>query len=132
MNWFRTNDGEASEGLNWNKFFIVYVGGNNNVKIWSSWNENVQNGNVVLDYLQINGEHINDWNANYGPTVYVYNNTPNNFSSHNSYSNFTTNKWKLAQITYNGKVGYDVPDLGIHRNFYANETKEVSYEELEN
>ena len=121
MNWFRTNDGEASEGLNWNKFFIVYVGGNNNVKIWSSWNENVQNGNVVLDYLQINGEHINDWNANYGPTVYVYNNTPNNFSSHNSYSNFTTNKWKLAQITYNGKVGYYV---GLSAYSRKNETTE--------
>ena len=122
MNWFRTNDGEASEGLDWNKFFIVYVGGNNTVKIWSSWDESVNNnGNVVLDYLQINGEHINDWNANYGPTVYVYNNTPNNFSSHNSYSNFTTNKWKLAQITYNGKVGYYV---GLSAYSRKNETTE--------
>ena len=121
MNWFKTNDGEASEGLNWNKFFIVYVGGNNNVKIWSSWNENVQNGNVTLDGLQINGERINDWNANYGPTVYVYNNTPNNFSSHNSYSNFTTNKWKLAQITYNGKAGYYV---GLSAYSRKNETTE--------
>ena len=122
MNWFRTNDGEASEGLDWNKFFIVYVGGNNTVKIWSSWDESVNNnGNVVLDYLQINGEHINDWNANYGPTVYVYNNTPNNFSSHNSYSNFTTNKWKLAKITYNGKVGYYV---GLSAYSRKNETTE--------
>ena len=31
----------------------------------------------------------------------------------------------------NGVVGYTVPDLGIHRNFYPGETKEVTYEELE-
>lgn len=30
-----------------------------------------------------------------------------------------------------GIVGYTVPDLGIHRNFYPGETKEVTYEELE-
>ena len=108
MNWFRTNQGEASEGLDWNKFFIIYVGGNNNVNIWSSWNNSTQNGNVTLDYLEINGEHINDWNANNGPTVYVYNNTPNNFTCHNSYCNLTTSKWKLARITYNGNVGYYV------------------------
>jgi len=108
MNWFRNNDGEASVGKNWDKFFIIYVGGNSNVKIWSSWDKSVNNGNVVLDYLTINGEHINDWNANYGPTLYVYNSKADNFTSHNSYSNFTTNKWKLAEITYNGKVGYYV------------------------
>ncbi len=31
----------------------------------------------------------------------------------------------------NGIVGYTVPDLGVHRNFYPGETKEVTYEELE-
>jgi len=108
MNWFRTNQGETSEGLDWKKFFIVYVGGNNNVSIWSNWDNSTQNGNVTLDYLEINGEHINDWNANNGPTVYIYNNTPNNFTCHNSYCSLTTSKWKLARITYNGKVGYYV------------------------
>jgi hypothetical protein len=121
MNWFRTNDGEASVGKNWDKFFIVYVGGNNNVKIYSSWDGSINNGNVVLDYLTINGEHINDWNANYGPTVYIYNSKADNFTSHNSYSNFTTGKWKLAEITYNGKVGYYV---GLSAYSRKNETPE--------
>ena len=30
-----------------------------------------------------------------------------------------------------GVVGYTVPDLGVHRNFYPGQTKEVPYEELE-
>ena len=32
---------------------------------------------------------------------------------------------------YDGTVGYDVPDLGIHRDFYPKEKKEISYQELE-
>lgn len=31
----------------------------------------------------------------------------------------------------NGVVGYVVPDLGIHRNFYPGESKDITYEELE-
>ncbi len=30
-----------------------------------------------------------------------------------------------------GTVGYTIPELGIHRNFYAGESKEVRFEELE-
>lgn len=126
MNWFATNEGEASKGLDWDKFFIVYVGGNNNVSIWSNWNNSVQNGNVTLDYLEINGEHINDWNANNGPTVYVYNNTPNNFTCHNSYCNLTTSKWKLAKITYNGKVGYYVGLSAYGRKTETNEKYQLT------
>ena len=32
---------------------------------------------------------------------------------------------------FNGTVGYDVPEMGVHRNFYPKESKEISYEELE-
>lgn len=32
---------------------------------------------------------------------------------------------------YDGRVGYDVPDLGIHRDFYPNEVKEVTFQEIE-
>ena len=32
---------------------------------------------------------------------------------------------------YNGTVGYDVPDLGVHRNFYPGEKKEILFDELE-
>lgn len=30
-----------------------------------------------------------------------------------------------------GVVGYTIPELGVHRNFHANETKEVTFGELE-
>ena len=32
---------------------------------------------------------------------------------------------------YSGVVGYEVPELQVHRNFFPNEHKEISYEELE-
>ena len=43
------------------------------------------------------------------------------------------NKDSLIKVTnkFSGSVGYDVPDLGVYRNFYPGETKEISYEELE-
>lgn len=32
---------------------------------------------------------------------------------------------------YNGTVGYEVPEMGVYRNFYPGEEKEISFEELE-
>ncbi len=32
---------------------------------------------------------------------------------------------------YNGTVGYDVPDLGVHRNFYPGERKSITFDELQ-
>lgn len=32
---------------------------------------------------------------------------------------------------FNGVVGYDVPELGVHRNFYPHESKDISFDELE-
>lgn len=43
------------------------------------------------------------------------------------------NKDTLITVTnkYNGTVGYDVPDLMVHREFYPGEHKEITFEELE-
>ena len=43
------------------------------------------------------------------------------------------NKTDLIKVInkFSGVVGYDVPDLQVHRNFMPNETKDISYEELE-
>lgn len=125
MNWFQTNSGEASEGLDWDTFFIVYVGGNTTVNIHKhEWDQNyfnnnknngatsnfsdiyLQNQSVILDYLHINGEHMQDWNANNGPTLYVYNSKADDFKARNSYITSsdatTTEKWKLAKINVPG------------------------------
>lgn len=32
---------------------------------------------------------------------------------------------------FNGTVGYDVPELGVHRNFYPKEYKNIDFDELE-
>lgn len=32
---------------------------------------------------------------------------------------------------FNGTVGYTIPDLRLHRNFYPGESKEISFDELE-
>ena len=42
-------------------------------------------------------------------------------------------KDKIVKVInkFNGTVGYDVPELGVHRNFYPRESKDIRYEELE-
>jgi len=42
-------------------------------------------------------------------------------------------KNKMVKVInkFGGTVGYDVPEMGIHRNFYPKESKEISFEELE-
>lgn len=43
------------------------------------------------------------------------------------------NKTDLIKVRnkYNGLVGYDVPELSVHRDFYAGQTKEVTFDEIE-
>ena len=42
-------------------------------------------------------------------------------------------KNKMVKVInkFSGTVGYDVPEMGVHRNFYLKESKEISFEELE-
>lgn len=42
-------------------------------------------------------------------------------------------KNKMVKVInkFSGTVGYDVPEMGVHRNFYPKESKEISFEELE-
>ena len=42
-------------------------------------------------------------------------------------------KNKIVKVInkFNGIVGYDVPELGVHRDFYPHESKEINFEELE-
>jgi len=126
MRYFRSDEGDNSVGLDISKFFIVYVGGSQTVNVWSSWDNSVKTENVVLDYLHINGEHVNDWNSNHGAARYIYDSKANNFRARNSYlvssETLTTTKWKLAQITLSdGEVGYYV---GLSAYGRKNETEE--------
>ena len=42
-------------------------------------------------------------------------------------------KDKMVKVInkFSGTVGYDVPEMGVHRNFYPHESKEISFGELE-
>ena len=42
-------------------------------------------------------------------------------------------KTKVIKVInkFNGTVGYDVPEMGIHRNFYPKESKNITFDELE-
>ena len=126
MDWFQKNKGDNSVGLDIDKYFIIFVGGNTTVNVWHhDWDMNYYNNNknngatsnfsdvystqsAILDQLWIGGEHIKDWNANGGVTEYVYDRTANKFIAHNSFCDAWTTKWKLAKISYGGEEGWYV------------------------
>ena len=126
MDYFQKNEGANSVGLDIDKYFIIFVGGNTTVNVWHhDWDMNYYNNNkkngaksnfsdvystqsAILDQLWIGGEHIKDWNANGGVTEYVYDRTANKFIAHNSFCDAWTTKWKLAKISYGGEEGWYV------------------------
>ena len=83
MNWFRENEGEASDGLDLTRYFIIFVGGGSKVNTWHhDWDSNniankhtatnfenkYSTASAILDRLTINGEETQDWNTNSGRT----------------------------------------------------------------
>ena len=66
-------------------------------------------GSSQMDYIEINGNHINDYNANYGPDALCLNLPVNNPCYHDSWGNMDNVKYdayKIFKITYNGKEAY--------------------------
>ena len=66
-------------------------------------------GSSQMDYVELNGVHINDFNANYGPRLYVENLPLNNPRYHDSYANITwENKYRYYYIPNQDGNGYSL------------------------
>ena len=95
-------------------YFIQNVGSSkdnysgDSMKDQNGASHNVTGGNH-MDYLVINGQHINDYNATYGPTALVLNlpvQAPTYHDSWGDLENTKADSWKMYKITFNGKEGY--------------------------
>lgn len=66
-------------------------------------------GTNQMDYIEINGNHLNDYNSSYGPDALCENLPLINPAYHDSYGDIDNTKYdayKIYKITYNGKEGY--------------------------
>ena len=109
-------------------YFVQYAGSS-----YDTYNTKDKNGathqvtgSSQMDYIEIHGSHLNDYNSSYGPDALCLNLPLTNPAYHDSYGDMDQTKYdayKIYKITYDGKAGYY---LGFNYK-----TKKSSGEELD-
>jgi len=112
INYIKEHANEGGVDFNYSNYFIQNIGSSydtyTGIVDMNGASHQVVGGNQ-MDYLVINGHHINDYNAAYGPNALILNLPFGNPTYHDSWGNVDntkTNAYKLYKITYNGKVGF--------------------------
>ncbi len=125
IQYIKNNPEKGSTECNLESYFMQNVGSSYNVYHTTDWNgaSHQMTGGNQMDYLKINGIHMNDYNAHWGPRVLVLNNpvTGNGGPSyHDSYGDTDQqkhNKYRFYKITYNGVTSYYLGfDYATHKN----------------
>lgn len=93
-------------------YFVQYAGSSYdtyfNIKDQNGAEHQITGSNK-MDYIEIDGHHINDYNSSWGPDALCLNLPLVNPAYHDSYSDVDQTKYdayKVYKITYNGKDGY--------------------------
>lgn len=113
MKYLSEHPNEGYLNVNYQSYFLQNVGSSYNTYKLAYMNgdsvhhtADVTGGNQ-MDYLVINGMHVNDYNAAYGPRVYVENLPLENPTYHDSYANLTIeNKYRFYYIPNKDGNGY--------------------------
>ena len=95
-------------------YFVQHAGGSYDTYAGPTLKDNNKaqhnvTGTGQMDYIEINGNHLNDYNSSYGPDALCENLPLINPAYHDSYGNIDNTKYnayKIYKITYNGKEGY--------------------------
>ncbi len=93
-------------------YYVQYVVGSYD-QYFGIKDNNGADHNIVgtnhMDYIEINGNHLNDYNSGFGPNALCLNLPLINPAYHDSYGDTDNTKYdsyKIYKITYNGKEGY--------------------------
>lgn len=111
LEYIKEHPDEASVSFYNINYFIQYVGSSYDVYYMTDNNGAAHsvNGSYQMDYIEIDGNHINDYNAGNGPDALCLNLPLKNPAYHDSYGNVDNtkyNSYKIYKITYNGVEGY--------------------------
>lgn len=111
INYIKEHPDEGYDVCDWTNYYIQPIGSSKD-----SYHLNFMNGEQIhhstdivggnqMDYLVIDGYHINDYNASWGSFGLCTNMSLENITYHDSYANLTIeNAYKFYYIEYNGKV----------------------------
>ena len=110
--YIKAHPDEASEAFYNINYFVQYAGSSYDTYTGLKDNNNASHdvtGSNQIDYIVINGNHINDYNAGGGPDALCLNLPLTNPAYHDSWGdvdNTKYNSYKVYKITYNGKEAY--------------------------
>ena len=118
--WFASNRYPQSEPLDVSDFFVQNVYAANityntetDGKNDNNGTSHSENGSAHMDYISCSNkagtwDHINNFNANSGQIQHLLNSGTYAFSFHDSYGDYTSQKFVLRAISVDGVVGYYV------------------------
>ena len=112
IKYIKEHKDQNSVPFNYSNYFIQNIGSSKDNYTGLVDQNNAQHqvvGGQHMDYLVINGQHINDYNATQGPNALVMNLLVKNPTYHDSWGDkdqTKENAYKIYEITYNGKKGY--------------------------
>lgn len=111
LNYIKEHPDEGYDICDWTNYYIQPIGSSRD-----NYHLNFMNGELIshstdivggnqMDYLVIDGYHINDYNASWGSFGLCTNMPLENITYHDSYANLTIeNAYKFYYIEYNGKT----------------------------
>lgn len=113
-NYIKAHPNEASADFSDVNYFIQYAGSSYDAYAGATMKDHngaqhSVTGSNQMDYIEINGKHINDYNAGGGPNALCQNLPLSNPAYHDSWgdvNNTKYNAYKIYKISYNGKDGY--------------------------
>ncbi len=110
LNWIKENSDKGGIEFNCSIYFIQNIGSSYNSYGTKDHNgaSHTMTGGNHMDYLVINGKHINDYNASWGPTALVKNLACTDPTYHDSYGN---NTW------HDSYRFFSIPDRGYYLGF---------------
>lgn len=122
INYIKEHPNEGGVEFNYVNYFIQNIGSSYDRYYTEDWNHAKHNmvGGEQMDFFEVNGHHINDYNAVGGPDALCLNLPVNNPAYHDSYGdtdNMKYNSYKFYSITYNGAENYYLCfDYKTHKN----------------
>ncbi len=112
IKYVKEHKDDATVPFNYSNYFIQNIGSSKdkyeNIEDQNHAKHSMVGGNH-MDYLQINGRHINDYNATSGPDALILNLLMTDPTYHDSWGDKDQTKhdaYKIYKITYNGKEGF--------------------------
>lgn len=128
MEYLANHPNEGYDEVDLSTYFLQNVGSaDHRYKTTPDQNGAIHETGMQMDYFEINGWHVNDYNAQGGPRIYIEDWPLTNLAYHDSFGNNTFDYYKFYYIsmpdgTYNLYLCFDYATISQQGNVYPDGT----------